>query len=120
MATRFRTMVALSALFLFATPSMAIDFTWDLGADGDWTNPANWTPNGDPNNLLDNVFIDGGDTGNDVIVTLSLTRNIGSVTIDTGDELFVNNNVFLNVAGDIFNDGILSLRRRPSQECKDV
>lgn len=113
-------------------------FTWNgAAADGDWTNPANWTEEADasvdvngndiPDEATDVVFITSAGTAPTInssqdINIGRLTINSGSVTLNTG-ELNVDGNVTifsgasmiltqtldsLKIAGSFANDGTLT------------
>ena len=52
-----RLLLALAALAGTAAPAVAqTTLTWNTAADGNWSNPLNWTPNGVPNNAGPNTF----------------------------------------------------------------
>ena len=86
------------AVLLFAVPpgageALAADATWN-GGTGDWDTAANWTPAVVPNNggTTFNVLIDGGKTGTDSVVHLTISNpKIDNLTIDTGDRLDISN-----------------------------
>lgn len=91
------------------------DYIWDLNGDGLWRLDGNWDQTGFPSTSTDNAFIRNTTTATDgVVVTLSGSTDVSNLTIDdsgTVDQntLIIANNTFLDVWGDITNNGIISL-----------
>ncbi len=90
-----------------------VDATWN-GGTGDWTT-ANWTfdpangfvePNNTANHLF-SVYIDGGLTGVDSLVSLNANRSIQRLNLDAGDRLTIINSRRLSLFGDMLNHGLL-------------
>jgi hypothetical protein len=88
--------------------------SWN-GGTGNWSNPAHWDPNGDPNSEFADVYLNS-DSGS--LVSLDGDRTIGRLTIGSGDELVIasSNTWFFLVnggfagAGRLSVDGLLSLQ----------
>ncbi|MEM8681252.1 MAG: hypothetical protein AAGF97_18040, partial [Planctomycetota bacterium] len=92
-------------------PLGAADFTWNVDGDGDWGDAANWNPMGVPG-FGDNITITNViDAGNPVAVNVGsgITRDVANITIDPTHQLVVPSNTFLDVTGDITNEGQLVL-----------
>jgi len=90
-----------------------IGSTWN-GGIGNWNNASNWDtdpliPNNGGSNTF-NVFIDGSKTGTTSDVSLDMTATIDNLTIDTGDNLGINNVRALTLnGGTIANSGSIAL-----------
>lgn len=82
--------------------------TW-LGGNGDWQDDSMWSGGSQPNNGGFDVFIDGGNGVNSVVV-LRASRSVRNLTIDAFDELLIRGTGRLELFGNIFNDGTLRLR----------
>lgn len=85
--------------------------TWTGPASGSWTDAANWSPAGVPNNGIStfDVLIDGSGSQSST-VTLSSLVTIQSLSIDSGDALSLGNGGQLRLAGPTFvNEGTISL-----------
>jgi fibronectin-binding autotransporter adhesin len=78
--------------------------TWTDG-NGDWSNPANWTPTGSPNSPTTNVFITDGTS----TVTLDTSASVASLQLASGNTLTLSPStppITLTVNGpQILNDG---------------
>lgn len=95
------------------TRAAVINDTW-LGGNSNWNNPANWSaalvPNDGGGNTF-NVFIDGGNALASQ-VGLNISVGISGLTIDTNDQLTINNAQSLTINGatpSITNNGVLAL-----------
>ena len=95
----------------------AADFIWNLNGDGLWRLNGNWDQTGFPDNSVDNAFIRNTTApANGVVVTLAGSTNVNNVTIDDSgapadqNTLVIANNTFLNVSGNITNNGVISLQ----------
>ena len=102
---------------LFAATSVAYaqDRSWNLNGDGSYDLADNWDPTDVPDTSIENAIITSPDGTTAVVVTLgpSVARDVGNLTILSNGanpvhELSVSDNTFLDVHGDIANDGILS------------
>ncbi len=88
--------------------------TWN-GGTGNWSDPTFWN-NGVPNSTSADVFIDGGKTGVNSVVTMDNSYTVGRLTVDTGDTLTTNNGTTLTVStggfagsGSIIDNGTINL-----------
>ena len=115
-----RASIALTAAvvssFFISTLALAQDRTWDVNANGNYDLATNWNPTDVPDTSTENAIITSPDGTTAVVVTLgpNLTRDVGNVTIlgngaNPAHELSLSDNTFLDVHGDIANDGILSI-----------
>ena len=96
----------LLTLALTVTSVQAVDTTWVLNSDGVWSNAAAWD-NGQPTSTAFNVFIDDGDSA--VTVTLDASRSIGNLSLGPDDALVIDDGFVFTFAGDVANDGVISL-----------
>jgi len=108
---RFALAVTLAIGLGLTGAARAVDTTWTFDGDGNWTDAANWD-NGEPTNNTFDVFIDDGDTA--VTVLLNVVRTINNLTLGDDDELSLTNGTDINIQGDLFNDGTLSLNSTAS------
>ena len=93
-----------------APPALAVDFTWDNTAGGNWSDPNNWTPGGGPPTTLGNTAHIDNDALNNVTVFLDINAAINSLTVDLSDTLSFNDGFDLNVnSGTFLNNGQIDL-----------
>jgi len=96
-------------LALQAGPARATVFVWTNSASGNWSNPANWSPNGVPGSS-DNAIITNSGT---YTVTLDVSPTVGSLNLGggIGQQTFAmtGNNLTLNSISAINTDGVLVL-----------
>lgn len=112
---------ALVSISAGAARAAQILSTWDGdGGSALWSNPANWNPDGVPNNGANthDVRIDDGDPA-DITVVLNQNAVIDRLTLSAGDRLQINNGQSLTVvggagAGSILNAGELTLNSSAS------
>ena len=115
--TRRRLLQALGFACLVATAHSAraqTPYTWD-GGTGNWSDSTFWN-NGVPNDPTADVYIDGGNTGVNSIVTMDNNYTVGRLTVDAGDTLTTNNGTQLSVtagsfagSGSIIDNGTINL-----------
>jgi hypothetical protein len=93
---------------LVASSVLADDTTWTFNGDGNWTEVAKWSA-GEPINDTFNVIIDDGSTP--VVVTLNVSRTIGSLSLGMDDTLKLDTltsaSQTLTSASGFTNDGAL-------------
>ena len=89
-------------------------FTWN-GGTGNWSDSAFWN-NGVPNDPSADVYIDGGKTSINSVVTLDNSYTVGRLTIDVGNTLNFNDNTSLTVtlgsftgSGSIIDNGTINI-----------
>src|SRR5690606_13588084 len=76
----------LLAIALASTPIKADTYTWNLNANGNWDNPANWNPNtGFPNAVGDVANLTNNITGANRIITMDTDITLGIMNM--GDPL---------------------------------
>jgi hypothetical protein len=80
--------------------------TWNGGASGTWNTAGNWNPSSVPNSSTTDVIIDGNPL-NDATVSLNLNASVRDLTIDTGDQLRINNSQQLSIFGQLSNNGLI-------------
>ncbi len=103
-----------AAIAVGSSTATAQDKIWNVNGDGSWNAAGNWDPVGVPG-LANNVFIRNVAMPADpVVVTVNpgITQEITNITIDANaspHELAISNNTFLDVHGNIDNNGIISL-----------
>lgn len=94
-------LILVAAAALLTLPSINAfaqnNATWN-GGSGSWTNSNNWSTSSVPS-AQDNVFIDGGN-GVNSSVSLNGHFAIGSLKIDAGDQLYINNAEGLHIVQD--------------------
>lgn len=86
------------------------------GAAGNWNVAGNWSGGVVPNNGVNtfNVKIDNGNAGQNSTVTLNINATIDNLTVDSGDQLTIQNAQSLIIAGGvntgtITNNGTIAL-----------
>ena len=88
-------------------------YTWS-GGTGDWDNNAQWDPTATPDGANADVYIDGGKTGVNSVVTMNTSHTVGRLTVDAGDTLNLGNNVDFYLASSfagsesIINNGTIN------------
>ena len=95
---------------------LAVEREWNVNGDGSWTVAGNWDPIGIPG-ATDQAFIRNRTAASSpVVVTIpgGITQAVNGLTLDdtgvaTKHELFVSNNTFFDIFGDILNNGEISL-----------
>ena len=89
----------------FTVTAWADTSVWN-GGEGNWSEASKWTPNGAPDATDVDVSIDSGNTGTASTVTLNMTANVHSLTIDDGDTFEMADTRILNVyGGGVTNNG---------------
>ncbi|MGH9774471.1 MAG: SBBP repeat-containing protein [Candidatus Acidiferrales bacterium] len=88
--------------------------TFWLGGTGNWSTAADWNTNSVPNSATTDVCIDNGNNVNSV-VTLDVTVNVRTLTIDAGDTLIISDGQQLDVNGNISNSGQITLAAASAQ-----
>ena len=90
-------------------------YTWE-GGTGNWSNGSMWGPMTAPNDPTADVYIDGGNTSVNSVVTMDNSYTVGRLTVDAGDTLNTNNGTTLTVStgsftgsGSIINNGTINL-----------
>ena len=78
---------------------------WTGGASGNWSVASSWSTGTVPNSASVNVCINDGHASSQVILDTAVT--VGNLAIDSGSSLTIANNQQLNVAGTIFNAGVI-------------
>ena len=91
-----------------APRAFATDYTWNDGTIGFWNAAGNWTPSGVPNSSGDSAKIDGGNAQH-TTVTLNITATVGTLMINSGDELDIGDAQTLFVSQAIVNSGTLAI-----------
>ena len=77
--------------------------TW-TGTTGNWSTAGNWSASVVPNDPSLDVFIDGGRSGVNSVVSLDITVNVRNLTIDAGDKLTILNGAQLTLNGTTLTD----------------
>src|SRR3990167_8881031 len=81
--------LVLAGLFLFAKSALAVDYTWSLGANGNWTTNTNWTPNGVP----------GSGAGDTATIDTNYTVTLSSAPANSLTSITLSNDAALNLTG---------------------
>jgi hypothetical protein len=79
-----------------------------LGGTGNWSNAAMWSTGVVPNSTSVNVCIDDGNAIASV-VTLDISVNVGTLTIDSDDTLIVADNIDFFLNGNVSNAGQIQM-----------
>jgi hypothetical protein len=108
MQLAFASAIAIGTASGFTAPAKAQN--WVGGASGNWTVGTNWSGGVEPNSATAVVRIDNGNLGQATVVTLNAYRSVGSLFIDSGDQLNIANNTGLTFNGGTFsNAGTVNL-----------
>jgi hypothetical protein len=73
----------LAYLACIPATTLAVSYQWNTAASGNWNAAANWTPNGDPNNVADSATVNA--TGSPYTVTVNAPRAIGTITLNSAN-----------------------------------
>ena len=111
-----RTGATVSLLWVIWAPMWAQTVIDWIGGTDNWNDSANWSPGQVPDNngTIYEVRIDNGDGGTASVVTLDLSVDILSLTVDAGDRLNVQQSISLTIddtvgSGFISNAGTVAL-----------
>jgi YVTN family beta-propeller protein len=84
---------------------------WTGGASGSWNTASNWSTGSIPNSPTTNVCINNGNATPSA-VTVAGAVTIGSLVIDHGSSVLINNGIDFGVSGNVFNGGTILVNSR--------
>jgi hypothetical protein len=105
----------ISCLLILLPLVYSAQTTFTYSGSGDWTNQANWSPSYPGTNIgTDNTLIITNQTININLNSLTLNGEVimngsGSLSINSGSEVFLRGKLFINGTGGLSNNGTLEI-----------
>ncbi len=83
----FKTFISTIGIFIASASFLTaqVDGSWDVDASGDWSNAANWSPEGVPGGAESTVNIDAAITANRIVTIDTTDRTVGTLNIGSTD-----------------------------------